>query len=448
MNSTQTLTKAQESRHVHDLRVFGVGGAGAHVVANLQVQDLVGVTFGICDTDAAALARSSIETQVDLGTPHTRGLGTGGDPQVARTAVEASRGDLEPLFRGADLVFLVGGLGGGTASGAMPTLAEMAHAGGALVISLVFLPFAFEGLRRSQQASRALAQLRAASDGVVCLSNQTLLEMAGANAPAQEVFHSANALLAEGVHGIWRMLTVPGLLNADLGSLRTVLRGQHIQAVFSCAQAKGDNRADAAVEDLLRSPLLDQGSAMAKARSCLVSLVGGTQLSIGEIQTALDRLTRQAPSAHWVVGATADAAMADELSITLIAAQAVDPAKEAGSEPASDPEAEHEPEAFSPRQRAIQPGEVEAAFFHAQPQLRPPSRFVAPPPNLSPEEKQRLFQQQQNPRRGGKHRSRWQQGVLPLEVASRGRFEKSEPTIHQGEDLDVPTFVRRGVVLN
>jgi len=408
------------------LKVFGLGGAGCNAAAFAAQSPFGDVQFLALNTDSQALEACTAPAKMVLGAGRTRGLGTGGDPALGRAAAEDDLEKIRSLCAGADIIFLLAGLGGGTGAGAAPVFARVAREGGALVLALVTLPFEFEGQRRLLQAQNGLQQLKADADAVICLPNQKLFKLLDEKTSVVELFKISNGLVAEGLRGIWRLLTQPGLINLDFADLCSVTRGRHAASLFATAEAAGEKRAEQVVEKLLAHPLLDGGQALNESESLLVSIVGGADLMMGEIHKLMEPLNRQCENAQVIVGAVIDESFAGRLSVTLIASRQRE-------EPA-------------PASRNLPPENVESLqFLDTADNNRPASRFVAPPPELSDEKKEQLMRGQTS--RSRKKLSRLQK-ELPLEIVFKGRFEKSEPTIRRGQDLDVPTYIRRGVPLN
>jgi cell division protein FtsZ len=340
---------------------------------------------------------------------------------------------MAPFCAGADIVFILAGLGGGTGTGAAPVLARMARESGALVLAIVTMPFEFEGPRRQQQAQSGLDLLKSAADAVISLPNQKLFKLLDEKTSVVEAFKISNALLAEGLQGIWRLLTRTGLINVDFADLSSVTRGRHAASSFATAEASGERRAEQIVEKLLAHPLLDGGQVLTEADAVLVSLVGGPDLTLVEVDKLMEPLKRQCENAHIIFGAAIDEQFTHRLSVTLIASR-------------------RQPDEAGPG--APQPARNTAAS-QAQPlhfldtntiaDARPPTRVAPPPPEMTAEQKEQLLKTQSAKDR--KKLSRLQK-ELPLEIVCKGRFEKSEPTIRHGEDLDLPTYIRRGVPLN
>jgi cell division protein FtsZ len=331
-------------------------------------------------------------------------------------------------------------LGGGTGTGAAPVLARVAKEAGALVLAFVTLPFAFEGSRRQAQAEEGLETLKAAADGVICLPNQKVLALLDENTPAIEAFEIMNNLLAEGVCGIRRLLTAEGLIKIDFADLCRVVRGRHSASAFATAEAQGPGRVRELVDKLLASPLLDGGQALAQADDVLVSILGGPDLTMTEIDRVMEEIRRHSEQAQITLGAAIDPEFKDRLAVTLVASTfggVIEPRSRRATGAETRPPL------------TIEAPELAHQLLNPADTHRPRSRFVAPPPELSPEKKEELLAQQTSGGPGrGRRAPRMRQGQLPLEIIAKGRFEKSEPTIYRGQDLDVPTYVRRGVALN
>ncbi len=429
------------------LKVFGVGGAGCNAVEQIAQSGFAGVEFAAVNTDVQALLDLSVGCVVPLGATLTRGLGAGGDPEVGLAAAEEDAEKLCQLCAGAEVVVIVTGLGGGTGTGASPVLARAAKEAGALVLAIATLPFECEGARRRSQAQAGLEELKETADAVLCLPNQRVIKLIDEKTSLIETFKITNDLLAQGLRGIWRLLARTGIINVDFADLCAVVRGQHAESSFACAEAQGEHRAREVVEMLLASPWLEGGTLLREAESVLVSIVAGSDLTMAEVNRVMSQINHACEYAHIIMGAAVEAELGDRLSVTVIAARQPEAgAAEAVTAPAVLREGD---EARSKRtaSETVEASAFDSQFIEKNPPTRPPSRFVPPPPELGPEKKQQLLaQQKRRPYR--KPGSKMRQGTLPLEIVSKGRFEKSEPTIYHGEDLDVPTYIRRGVPLN
>jgi cell division protein FtsZ len=425
MTNPSTDPAALVSKPGFRIKVFGVGGAGCNAVAHIARAPFDNVEFIAINTDAAALSSTALQRKIVLGEKLTRGMGAGGDPERGRAAAEEDAAKLKALCEGTDVVFITAGMGGGTGTGASPVIARIAKDCGALVLGLLVLPFEWEGGRRQRQAQLGLHEMKAAADGVICLPNQKLFKLIDEKTSLVDTFAITHELLAQGVRGIWRMLMRPGLINVDFADLCSVTRGKHSENSLAMAEAMDENRAREVVEKLFKHPLLDGGQALTDAASVLVSIVGGPDLTMAEVNRVMEQINRQCESAHIIMGAAIEESFAGKISVTVVASRR--PAPEREPELTTDaPELERQVDTTAPS--------------------RGTSRFIAPAPPTTSETAEKLLQ---NGARGGKRKlPKMKQGQLPLEIVSKGRFEKSEPTIHQGQDLDVPTYIRRGVPLN
>jgi cell division protein FtsZ len=431
------------------IKVFGLGGAGCNALGFAAASGLEGVDFLAINTDAQGLEACTAPAKFVLGAGRTRGLGAGGDPEVGRAAAQEDLEKLQSFSAGADIIFLLAGLGGGTGTGAAPVIARMARESGALVLALVTLPFEFEGNRRQLQAQVGLQQLKAAADAVISLPNQKLFKLIDEKTSVLDGFKVSNGLLAEGLRGIWRLLARTGLINVDFADLCSITRGRHASSSFATAEAAGEGRAESVAEKLAAHPLLDGGQLLSDADSLLVSIVGGPDLMMSEIQKVMGPLSRQCENANIILGAAIDEQFAGRLSITLIASshREEDVPASAPSALPSVPSMPTLPAMSLPLPVSVPDKAAEEKpleFVDPTDTDRPISRYNPPPPALSEEKRQQLFRG----RSGSRKRPSRLQKELPLEIVFKGRFEKSEPTIRHGEDLDVPTYIRRGVPLN
>lgn len=417
------------------LKVFGVGGGGGNAVDYMARQDFADVSMMAVNTDAQALSQLSIAAKMTLGAKATRGLGTGGDPERGRAAAEEDIEKLRPLCAGADIVCVVAGLGGGTGTGAGPVIARLAKESGALVLGIVTLPFEFEGARRARQAQMGLRELKAEADGVICLPNQKVFKLIDENTSVPEALKITNELLAQGVRGIWRLLTQTGLINVDFNDLCAVLRGRHEESSLATIEASGENRSHEVIEKLMAHPFLEGGQVLAEADAVLVSLAGGLDLTMAEINRVMEQINRQCENAHIIMGAGIQETFAGRLSVTIVASRQKDEERETRS-------------ASSQKELAAAALAQEQEICNPTAATRPASRYVPPAPTLTPQQTEKLLTTQHGGGRSRKKGATMRQSTLPLEIVSKGRFEKSEPTIHHGEDLDVPTYIRRGVALN
>jgi cell division protein FtsZ len=358
-------------------------------------------------------------------------LGSGGDPERGKALAEEHLGRLKAACTGADLVLVVAGLGGGTGTGIMPVLARAAKETGALALALVMTPFDCEGSRRQRLAQQGLQALRQAADGVICMPNQKVFGLLDQHTSVLDTFKMTNELLAQGVSALWRLVSRPGLIDVHFADICEVLRDRHCQCGFATAESLGPTRSREVVDKLLAHPLLESGQALAEAEAVLVSLMGGPDLAMMEVQRVMEEVNRQCDRAQVIMGAAIDESFRDRLAVTVFAARKMPAPTEAA------------PASSAP----VPPEELGTQLLNRTESARPGSRFVPPPPALPPEQLQQLMFRQKAAG-GGRKQPKLRQSQLPLEIVSKGRFDKSEPTIYKGEDLDVPTYIRRGVALN
>jgi cell division protein FtsZ len=431
MNGTpESQTLAPASAHNVVIRLFGVGTSGIAVVEHLLANGFAGVECIAVSTDAGSLAASSAPVKLHIENKLLRGLGSGGDPERSRAAAEESAEKLKKLCEGASVVLIAAGLGGGSGTGISPVLARAARETGALVLGFVTTPFDCEGRRRQTLARLGLDQLRAAADGVICLPNQKIFKLIDENTSVLDTFKITNTLLADGILGMWRLLAHKGLIEIQLNDLCAVVRDRHTESFFATAESAGPARSREVVEKLLAHPMLDSGGLLDESEAVLVSLIGGPDLSMAEVNRVMEEIQRRCEHAEVVMGASLDESFRDRLAVTLIASRKPAEPQEEPSRPAGRSE------------------ELDTQLLTRSNGGRTGSRFVAPPPDLSPEKMQQMLSRQKAGDSARRKSAKLRQTQLPLEIISKGRFDKSEPTIHRGEDLDVPTYIRRGVALN
>jgi cell division protein FtsZ len=300
------------------IKVVGVGGGGVNAVNRMIESGLRGVEFVAVNTDAQALLMSDADIKLDIGRELTRGLGAGADPEVGKAAAEAHRDDVEDALRGADMVFITAGEGGGTGTGAAPVVAEVARSLGALTVAVVTRPFGFEGRRRSVQAEQGISSLRDAVDTLIVIPNQRLLEHADEGMPIGDAFMLADEILLQGVGGITDLITTPGLINVDFADVKTVMWGAG-SAVMGIGKATGENRASQAAAKAISSPMLEVS--VEGARGVLLSISGPRSMTLHEVNQAASSIAEHcAADANIIFGATIDDSMGEEFRVTVIAA--------------------------------------------------------------------------------------------------------------------------------
>jgi cell division protein FtsZ len=305
---------AQTPNYQAVIKVVGVGGGGVNALNRMIQSGLRGVEFVAVNTDAQALLMSDADVKLDIGRDITRGLGAGADPEVGRRAAEEHENEIESALKGADMVFVTAGEGGGTGTGAAPVVARIAKRLGALTVGVVTRPFNFEGKRRAVQADEGIRALRAEVDTLIVVPNQRLLEMSNKKISAIEAFITADDVLRAGVQGISDLIVIPGLINLDFNDVKSVMQGAG-SALMGIGTAKGEDRAVRAAEIAVSSPLLE--ATIEGAHGVLLLVQGASDLGLHEIDDAA-RLVQEAvhPEANIIFGATIE----DEVRITVIAA--------------------------------------------------------------------------------------------------------------------------------
>ena len=300
------------------IKVVGIGGGGVNAVNRMIEVGLKGVEFIAINTDAQALLMSDADVKLDVGRELTRGLGAGAQPDVGRQAAEDHREEIEEVLKGADMVFVTAGEGGGTGTGGAPVVASIARKLGALTIGVVTRPFAFEGKRRAVQAESGIEELRNECDTLIVIPNDRLLQLGDRNVSVMDAFRTADQVLLSGVQGITDLITTPGLINLDFADVKSVMSGAG-SALMGIGSARGDNRALLAAEQAIASPLLE--ASMEGAHGVLLSISGGSDLGLFEINEAASLVSDAAHAdANIIFGAVIDDALGDEVRVTVIAA--------------------------------------------------------------------------------------------------------------------------------
>jgi len=387
------------------VKIFGVGNAGIALLGQLATPEFAEAEFAVINTDAASLAASPAPVKFHLENKLLRGMGSGGDPDRGRALAEEQFSTLKSACAGADVVFIVAGLGGGAGSGISPVLARAAREAGALVLAFVSRPFECEGNRREQQAEQALEQLKSAADGVICLPNQKIFKLIDENTSVLDTFRITGGFLVEGLRGVWQLIARPGLIQVHYSDLCGLIRDRHAESVFAFVEAAGPGRSREAVEKILAHPLLDDGRALAESDAVLVSLTAGKDLTMAEVNRVMEQIKRQCGKAQIIMGAAMEADFKNRLCVTVIASK------------------QNAPTTSIPVRS--ENGMVVSTT---------PARRAAPTTDGGARKRTAIKKPVQT--------------QLPFTIVSKGRFDKSEPTLHRGEDLDVPTFIRRGIALN
>ena len=299
------------------IKVVGVGGGGTNAVNRMVDAGLSGVEFIAVNTDAQALLMADADVKIHIGSKETRGLGAGADPAVGHAAAQESRDELKEALKGADMIFVTAGEGGGTGTGGAPIVAELGRELDALTVGVVTKPFAFEGRTRSSQAEQGIQNLRDRVDTLIVIENDRLLQVVEKRTPVTEAFGIADDILRQGVQGITDLITVPGIVNLDFADVRTIMRDAG-SALMGIGVASGENRAAEAARTAVSSPLLEQS--VDGATGILLNVTGGTALGLFEVNEAAEVVTGAADqNANVIFGAVIDDSLGDEVRVTVIA---------------------------------------------------------------------------------------------------------------------------------
>jgi len=307
-----------EIEKVAEIKVVGLGGAGGNALNSMvRSQHITGVEFIAVNTDSQALATLEVPNKIQIGEKITRGLGSGGDPEVGQKAAEESVDLLRSRLEGADMVFLTAGMGGGTGTGAAPIIAEVAKSLGALTVGVVTKPFSFEGTKRMENAVRGIQGLHDKVDALIVVPNQKLLEIVEQDTSILEAFRLADSILGRAVQGISDLIVIPGLVNVDFADVRTVMTNAG-SALMGIGEAGGQDKASTAAKAAITSPLLE--FSVRGATGILLNIVGGSDLTMHEVDEAARVVSQEAdPNANIIFGASINDEMKDEIQITVIA---------------------------------------------------------------------------------------------------------------------------------
>ncbi len=420
------------------IKVVGIGGGGVNAVNRMIEVGLKGVEFIAINTDAQALLMSDADVKLDVGRDLTRGLGAGADPEVGRKAAEDHAEEIEDVLRGADMVFVTAGEGGGTGTGGAPIVARMARSLGALTIGVVTRPFTFEGRRRSVQAENGIEALRAEVDTLIVIPNDRLLSISDRSVSVLDAFRSADQVLLSGVQGITDLITTPGLINLDFADVKSVMQGAG-SALMGIGSARGDDRAVQAAELAISSPLLE--ASIDGAHGVLLSIQGGSDLGLFEINEAA-RLVQEAahPEANIIFGAVIDDALGDEVRVTVIAAGFDSGTPTARRNPRALGEVSGRRVAPEPHPVQPAPGELPPVIAPAGPPFGTSFAPTSTPSGVEPEVRQAPAAEGAQAGEG--------QGELPSFLADEReplevpRVLEERPAPRRTDDLDLPDFLK------
>jgi len=449
--------REENTNETRKVRVIGVGGAGSNILDRAMLDGIDRVELATANTDVQSLTGAVTNLKIQLGRNLTRGLGSGGDPELGLAAAEESSDEIQAAIAGYDIVFVCAGLGGGTGSGAAPYIAKLAKDAGALVLVLVAMPFTFEGRRRCAQAAASLQLVREYSDAVICFENDRMAELTLPRMGIHEAFAAADVTISQSIRAMANLLLQPGLIRLGFDDICSVIRDGDARALFGFGEAEGENRAHDALVKALRNPLMHRGEMLASAVNVIVQIRGGVNVTLGEIGNVMEELNRHVSDrTQLMMGIAIDSSMGSRLSVSLISSLGGCPERVAKA----DYPALEEPERLGPAPTpaaGVLPEPVAHLQLGDEPATNgqkievPPSEeaMILEPagkrPSGSRASKKEVAPADQADSKAPPKKIEAKQEVLQFDAVSRGRFEKSEPTIIDGQDLDVPTFLRRRV---
>ena len=409
------------------IKLVGIGGAGSNAVDRLKMENLERLQLAVINTDYQALASSPVQDKVLIGMSVTRGLGAGGDPELGREAAEADREKIAKVVKDCDLVFLVTGMGGGTGSGAAPTVAEIAAESGALVIAFVTMPFSFEGGRRLKQAEEGLRALRQVCDAVIPLPNDVLLQEAADNETVLDSFSRADEWIGRGVKSIWAMLFKTGLINLDFATLRQAFQQRGGKTLFGLGEGSGENAVADTIASLKLCPLLHTPEFSRKADRLLVNIVGGADLTLPKVNELMTAITEQfGRDSNIIMGAVIDEDMPGRVEVCVLGTSDMGGRSVSARRPTPTARAKT---AFPARP------EIPAAQATSSGSRSGTAQETAAAPTGDDTAESRNNQA-----------AKVAQNEFGFgEVESRGHFEKTDRNLFDGQDLDVPTYLRKGI---
>ncbi|NYF97023.1 cell division protein FtsZ [Janibacter cremeus] len=448
---------ASAQNYLAVIKVVGIGGGGVNAINRMIEVGLKGVEFIAINTDAQALLMSDADVKLDVGRDLTRGLGAGADPEVGKKAAEDHAEEIEEVIKGADMVFVTAGEGGGTGTGGAPVVAKIAKSLGALTVGVVTRPFTFEGRRRANQAESGIGSLRDEVDTLIVIPNDRLLSISDRAVSMLDAFRSADQVLLSGVQGITDLITTPGLINLDFADVKSVMQGAG-SALMGIGSARGEDRSVQAAELAISSPLLE--ASIDGAHGVLLSVQGGSDLGLFEINEAA-RLVQEAahPEANVIFGTVIDDALGDEVRVTVIAA-----GFDGGAPtPRQDDRALGQVQSGGRNQPTAQPQQGQPAQQGGQPQQAP---VQAQPTQQAPAQGQP--QQGQPAQQGGQPQQAPAQAQPTQQTPAQGQPQQGQPaqqggqpqqgqpaqpqqppaapprqvTFDDGDDLDVPDFLK------
>lgn len=450
--------RANDSGEPIQVKVVGVGGAGSNILDRVMLDGIEAAELVAINTDVQSLTASVAAHKVQLGRNLTRGLGSGGDPELGYAAAEEATDEIRSVLQGGTVIFLCAGLGGGTGSGAAPLVAQIAKEENALVLAFAAVPFSFEGRRRCAQAEESLVRLRAVCDAVVCFENDRMAEITLPRMGIHEAFAAADLTVSQSIRSVASILQRPGLLRIGFDDVCAVLRNGDARALFGFGEADGENRAHDALAKALKNPLMNRGALLEEAFHAIVHICGGANVTLGEVQIIMEELNRHInDQTQLFMGIGIETRMGNRLSVSILSSLGNGHTRPATQprmrtvypvEPAPQPDVKPEP--WKPATTSEPPLKANTSQEHPVDHASEPTgeemmlpRGDSEPHKPAPVRSPGKPEAKPLPAVGKKPEAK--QETLQFEPVSRGRFEKSEPTIIDGQDLDVPTFLRKNV---
>ena len=461
----------ERSEELIPIKVVSVGGAGANALDRIVLDGLERAEIVAINTDVQSLTSSVAAHKVQLGRSMTRGLGAGGDPELGYQAAVESSDEIREALADARVIFICAGLGGGTGSGAAPYVAQLAHDAGSLVVAFATLPFTFEGKRRGAQAREALDRLEQIANAVICFENDRMGDIVAPHAGIHQAFAVADVTISQSVRAIVNLIHRPGLIRIGFDDLLAALRSPNSRCLFGFGESDSDNRAHDALTQALKNPLMDRGRMLADTTHALVQVTGGSGMTLSEVEILMHELDRHvSDNTQILFGAAVDGRMGNRLSVTIISSVSANVDASATLTPSpsfsapdktkfaaenATPTAPLPPvwQQLEPEPIVDQEAPAVPSAGLIAPEQASPADEVQPPPEsetrkAEPHPSPLKKKPAPTPIKEGKpavEKVPAKQEVLQFEPVTRGRFEKSEPTIVEGEDLDVPTYLRKNI---
>jgi cell division protein FtsZ len=453
--------RASNSGEPIHVKVVGVGGAGSNILDRVMLDGIEAADLVAINTDVQSLTASVAAHKVQLGRNLTRGLGSGGDPELGYAAAEEATDEIRSVLQGGTVIFLCVGLGGGTGSGAAPLVAQIAKEENALVLAFAAVPFSFEGRRRCAQAEESLTRLRAVCDAVVCFENDRMAEITLPRMGIHEAFAAADLTVSQSIRSVAALMQRPGLLHIGFDDVCTVLRNGDARALFGYGEADGENRAHDALAKALKNPLMNRGALLEDAFHAIIHICGGPSVTLGEVQIIMEELNRHiSEQTQLFMGIGIETRMGNRLSVSILSSLGSGSDKPVAQrqqrtvrpvEPAPAPDVKPEP--WKPAPSSIPPLPTVAAEQSVPPEAHAErgadaDELMLPRSDSEPHKPTHIratSKTDSKPQLAIVKKAEAKQETLQFEPISRGRFEKSEPTIIDGQDLDVPTFLRKNI---